>query len=564
MAKNTKLELTWIGKDKRPRLEPRVLIEDPTKSYHAAVRHGDKDIFDNMLIHGDNLLALKALEQQFAGKVKCIYIDPPFNTGAAFDNYDDGIEHSIWLNLMRERFMILHTLLNSSGAIFVHLDDNEADYCKVLLDEIFGRENFINRITVDARSPSAFSVVNPGLFVASEYILYYAKNRSELEEANLRVPREVDYAYNRWIENFEQEHTNWRLVPVVEAYKRKFHRVAESPIRGLRDYDKFILENAERICRLTAISDTGAGHKVLEAKRESLLQKDTIIRVNRENLEPVYVLNGQQIAFYKKNVVFIAGQLKASSKGTDIWTDIAWEGIAGEGGVKFKKGKKPERLIERCIGLVSRPGDIVLDSFLGSGTTAAVAHKMGRRWIGIELGDQCYTHCKVRLDHVVNGEDQTGISESVGWKGGGGYRFYELAPTLIKEDAFGQKVINKEYNAEMLAEAVCKLEGFTYAPSETEYFIHGHSTERDFIYVTTNYMTTKHLVALNERVGGERSLLVCCKGFTKGEAKVPNLTVKKIPKAVLDKCEYGHDDYSLNVKNLPMAEKPLEQGELFD
>lgn len=189
---------------------------------------------------------------------------------------------------------------------------------------------------------------------------------------------------------------------------------------------------------------------------------------------------------------------------------------------------------------------------------------MGRRWIGIELGDQCYTHCKVRLDHVVNGEDQTGISESVGWKGGGGYRFYELAPTLIKEDAFGQKVINKEYNAEMLAEAVCKLEGFTYAPSETEYFIHGHSTERDFIYVTTNYMTTKHLVALNERVGGERSLLVCCKGFTKGEAKVPNLTVKKIPKAVLDKCEYGHDDYSLNVKNLPMAEKPLEQGELFN
>ena len=250
----------------------------------------------------------------------------------------------------------------------------------------------------------------------------------------------------------------------------------------------------------------------------------------------------------------------------DWWDGFYYDmgNVENEGGVKFKSSKKPERLIFRILNMFTQRGDLVLDSFLGSGTTAAVAHKMGRRWIGIELGDHCYTHCLPRLKGVVDGADQTGISKPVNWKGGGGYRFYELAPTLIKEDAFGQKVINKEYNAEMLAEAVCKLEGFTYAPSETEYFIHGHSTERDFIYVTTNYMTAKHLVALNERVGGERSLLVCCKGFTKGEAKVPNLTVKKIPKAVLDKCEYGHDDYSLNVKNLPMAEKPLEQGELFD
>lgn len=454
MSNDAKIELTWIGKDERPLIEPRALVEDPAKSHHAAMRHGDKDIFDNMLVHGDNLPALKALEQQFAGKVKCIYIDPPFNTGAAFDNYDDGIEHSVWLNSMRERFIMLHALLNVSGAIFVHLDDNEVDYCKVLLDEIFGRENFINRITVAARSPSAFSVVNPGLFVASEYILYYARNRSELDEANLRVPREVDHAYNRWIENFEQGHAKWRLVPLVEVYRRRFHRVVENPIRGLRDYDRFMLENAERICRLTAISDTGAGRMVLEAKRKSLLRKDRTIRIDRENLEPVYVLNGQQIAFYKKNVVSIAGKLKASSKGTDIWTDIAWEGIAGEGGVRFKKGKKPERLIERCIGLVSRPGDIVLDSFLGSGTTAAVAHKMGRRWIGIESGDQCYTHCKVRLDKVIDGEDHGGITKAVGWKGGGGYRFYELAPTHAKEDSSGQNADTGECNAETPSKTV--------------------------------------------------------------------------------------------------------------
>lgn len=166
MAKNTKLELTWIGKDKRPRLEPRVLIEDPSKSYHAAVRHGDKDIFDNVLIHGDNLLALKALEQQFAGKVKCIYIDPPFNTGAAFEHYDDNLEHSIWLGLMRERFSLLHTLLREDGCIFINLDDSEVAYAKVLLDEVFGRINYFNDVIVATNSSFGFKSTSTGIFSA--------------------------------------------------------------------------------------------------------------------------------------------------------------------------------------------------------------------------------------------------------------------------------------------------------------------------------------------------------------------------------------------------------------
>ena len=232
-------------------------------------------------------------------------------------------------------------------------------------------------------------------------------------------------------------------------------------------------------------------------------------------------------------------------------------------GTEFFDTPKPERLIQRIFQIASNPGDLVLDSFLGSGTTAAVAHKMGRRWIGVELGDHCYTHCQVRLDKVVDGEDAGGITESVGWKGGGGYRFYELAPTLIKEDQWGQPVINTEYKAEQLSEAVCKLEGFTYEPSATEYFIHGHSTERDFIWVTTGYLTAAHQRALGDLLGPERSLLVCCKGFERG-TKVANLTVKKIPQAVLHKCEWGHDDYSLNVENLPMAAKVPEQGTLFD
>ena len=568
-TKIQKLELTWVGKDNRPRLEPRVLVEDAAKSHHAATRRRDgKDIFDNMLIHGDNLLALKALEQEYAGKVKCIYIDPPYNTGSAFEHYDDGLEHSIWLGLMKSRLEILHHLLSEDGAIFVHLDDNESDYCKVLLDEIFDRKNFMNRITIAARSPSAFSVVNPGLFVAAESILYYAKNRSRYTEHHLRVERSVDYAYDKWIVDFDKPCAEWKFLPLPLAYMQERSGIINetSPISAIKNYNKFIIRNAKRICRFTAISDTGAGQRVLDAKKKSLEDPLKIVKVDREGLDSIYIVGGQQISFYSKNIAMLQGRMVPTTKATDIWTDIAWEGIATEGGVKFKKSKKPERLIERVLTLATNPGDLVLDSFLGSGTTAAVAHKMGRRWIGVELGDHCYTHCKVRLDKVIDGEDPGGITKAVGWKGGGGYRFYELAPTFITKDQWGQEVINRDYNPAMLAEAVCKLEGYVYSPSQDEYFIHGHATEKAFIYVTTNFMRKKNLAAISERLGEGRHLLICCKAFDKAAAgEFDNLTVRKIPDAVLNKCEWGHDDYSLNVANLPMAKEAakIEQMELL-
>jgi adenine-specific DNA-methyltransferase len=564
--KKQKLELTWIGKEKRARLEPRVLVEKPELSHHAATRRRDgKDIFDNMLIHGDNLLALKALEQQFAGQVKCIYIDPPFNTGAAFENYDDGLEHSIWLGLMRERVQLLYNLMTDSGSFFIHLDDNEVDYCKVILDEIFGRSNFVNRVTIEARAPSAFSTVNPGVFKATEYILWYAKDKTKFVDQSVRIKRDPDYAYNKWIDNPEEDCSKWTFSSVVDAFSLRVRQRSSNPRTVLDKFNAFIVENADRICRFASISDSGAGQKILELKKKSLENPQKMFFMKRDGgLDDVYVVGGQQLIFYSKNVSEIDGEMCATRLLTNIWTDIAWEGIATEGGVTFRKGKKPERLLRRVIDLSTNPGDLILDSFLGSGTTAAVAHKMGRRWIGVELGDHCYTHCKARLDKVIDSEDAGGITKSVGWKGGGGYRFYELAPTLITTDKWGQEVINKAYKPEMLAEAVCKLEGFTYAPSESEYFIHGHSTERDYIYVTTTYLKAEHLRALSDLVGPERTLLVCCKGFSTG-VRLPNLTVKKIPKAVLDKCEYGHDDYSLNVKNLPMSAPELKQGEMtFD
>ena len=220
---------------------------------------------------------------------------------------------------------------------------------------------------------------------------------------------------------------------------------------------------------------------------------------------------------------------------------------------------KPEKLLERIIHLSTDSGDLVLDSFAGSGTTGAVAHKMGRRWIMVELGEHCHTHIIPRLKKVIDGEDKGGITESVGWKGGGGFRYYHLAPSLLEKDKWGNWVINKAYNPAMLAQAGCKLEGFTYAPSDTIYWQQGHSTERDFIYVTTQNLSHDQLHALSDEVGEGRSLLVMCSAFRGKPDKYSNLTIKKIPKTVLTRCEWGHDDYSLKIENLPKA--PIPPGQ---
>jgi adenine-specific DNA-methyltransferase len=216
---------------------------------------------------------------------------------------------------------------------------------------------------------------------------------------------------------------------------------------------------------------------------------------------------------------------------------------------------KPEGLINRIIHIATNPGELVLDSFAGSGTTGAVAQKMGRRWIMVELGEHCHTHIIPRLKKVIDGEDEGGITKAVDWKGGGGFRYYHIAPTLLEKDAFDNLIISKQYNPAMLAEAMCKLMGFQYAPGEL-YWQQGRSTETDFIYVTTQTLTRDHLDALSEEVGSKRSLLVCCAAFRGKADAFPNLTLKKIPLAVLQKCEWGHDDYSLNVANLPKAPEP--------
>ncbi len=235
----------------------------------------------------------------------------------------------------------------------------------------------------------------------------------------------------------------------------------------------------------------------------------------------------------------------------DLWLDIKTTGLDNEGVVAFKNSKKPEKLIRRIIALNTKKDDIVLDSFLGSGTTAAVAHKMGRRWIGVELGDHAYTHCAVRMRQVIEGE-QGGISKSQNWHGGGGFKFDELAPSLLNRDKYGNLVINKRYNADMLAAAMAKHQGFSYSPDEELYWKQGRSSEHDFIFTTTRLITVGMLEAIHSRLGENESLLICCTKFQpECGNKFSNITIKKIPKVLLNTCEFDHDDYSLNILPLP-------------
>lgn len=591
MQKKQKLELTWIGKDKRPKLEPRVLVEDAAKSHHAATRRRDgKDIFDNMLIHGDNLLALKALEQQFTGKVKCIYIDPPYNTGTAFTHYDDGLEHSIWLGLMRERLELLCKLLAKDGSIWISIDDREEAYLKVMCDELFGRDCFVSNIawqrTYSTRN-DAKGIVNE-----VEHILVYS-HEPGWQPNKLPRTAEMDDKYKNPDNDFEGAWTSGdafaadgaghqgmvyaiqnpfdgeMLYPYASAHWRYGQEEMLSVMSGWAEYELREIDDAAKRAEICGVGVD----EVRKGVKAIVLSKS--LEESKKSAELV-LARGQWPKFYftKNGKGGIRRKTYLSNVGgvppTNLWEykDVGHTDEAKKEILALFKGKapfdtpKPERLIKRVLEVATKEGDLVLDSFLGSGTTAAVAHKMGRRWIGVELGNHCYTNCQPRMKMVIDGEDAGGITKSVGWKGGGGYRFYELAPTLITKDKWGQEVINKEYNPAMLAEAVCKLEGYTYAPSDTEYFIHGHSTERSFIYVTTNFIRKAELDDISEQVGTKRSLLICCKGFEKG-AESGNVRLKKIPEAVLKKCEWGHDDYSLNVANLPMAQGELEQGDLF-
>ena len=523
-----KLELTWIGKDQEPAVEPRILLHDPSRDY------GDPNS-ENMLIHGDNLLALKALEQQFAGKVKCIYIDPPYNTGSAFEHYDDNLEHSTWLSLMKPRLEILRQLLSNEGSIWISIDDNEHAYLKVLCDEIFGRACFVS--TIVWRSSDNSNNDAKQFSLDHNYILVYSKNPTWLSNKIERNEAQSSHYSNPdndprgpWFAGNPISSPNPRPNLCYDIVAPNGN-VIKPPAYGWRWSEETLVEKM-------STGEIFFNNDLTNIKRKTYLLEQKGIPPS--SLWVVLDETGHnRQAKYEQKKLF------------PQWSKLDWFATP-----------KPEKLLERVLLVASKPGDLVLDSFLGSATTAAVAQKMGRRWIGIELGDHCYTHCIPRLQKVVDGE-QGGISQSVGWQGGGGFKFYELAPTLIVKDRYGNDVIDAErYSPEMLAAAVAKLNGYYYAPDATIFWKQGHSQESSYIFTTTTYLSARQLDEIAREVSPAETLLICCPAFDNGlNTRYDNITIKKIPQSVLDKCEYGKDHYDLNIIDVP---EPDEEDEEVD
>ena len=538
MTKKTRLELTWPGKEDRPALEPRILIERPEMSHYAATR-GEGDHFENLLIKGDNLLALKALEADYAGKVKCVFIDPPYNTGSAFTHYDDGLEHSLWLGMMRDRLECIHRLLSDDGSLWVTLDDNEAHYFKVMADEVFGRGNFVSNVVWQKK----YSKQNDAKWLSTshDHVLLYAKSKE------IWRPNQVDRTENqlKGYKNLDNDPRGpWQSVVYTCAKTR-----------------------AERPNLYYGIKHPLTG--------ELVYPSETRVWGYDQNRHEQHVRDG--LIWWGVNNEKDKPRLKSflEKVGKGLVPDTLWlRDDAGDNQDAKREAMtlnsadvfatpKPERLLAKVIQIATNPGDLVLDSFAGSGTTGAVAHKMGRRWIMVEIGDHADTHIVPRLKKVIDGTDQGGISKAVGWQGGGGFRYCTLAPSLLAKDAWGNWVIDKAYNPEMLAEALCKHLGFRYAPSQdaNEWWRHGQSSETDFLYVTTQSLTFDALKLLSDAVGPDRTLLVCARAFAGQLDQFPNLTAKKIPSAILASCEWGKDDYSLTIANLPQAQVAAKEPE---
>jgi len=434
---------------------------------------------------------------------------------------------------------VIRSLLSNDGSVWISLDDNESHYFKIMMDELFGRQNFIATIIWQ----KIFTVKNSARHFSDmhDYIIVYAKDANIWQRNLLPRSEKLDNTYS----NPDNDPRGPWTTNAVQA--RNYYSLGSYEIQ----------------------SPTG---------KSFLPPKGTYWRISKQTFEE---LDGDKRVWWGKDgtsIPRIKKYLSEAKKGVvpaTLWlykdcgtnaeakTEVRAL-LAGATETDLFITPKPERLIKKIFEVTTNPGDLVLDSFAGSGTTGAVAHKMGRRWIMVELGEHCHTHIIPRMKKVIDGEDPGGITKAVNWKGGGGFRYYRLAPSLLERDKWGNWVINKSYNAAMLAEALCKLEGFTYAPSDAIYWQHGYSTEQDYIYVTTANLTYDQLQQLSNEVGPDRSLLVLCTAFRARADRYPNLTVKKIPRAVLARCEWGHDDYSLRVENLPKAPPPKGQMGLFE
>ncbi len=550
-----KLELTWIGKNNPEydiaNIEPRILEERVDLSY------GDKDT-ENKIIHGDNLLALKALLPEYEGKVKCIYIDPPYNTGNAFEYYDDSVEHSTWLSLMKPRLELLKTLLSDSGVIFIQIDNGEQAYLKVLLDEVFQRNNFITSFIIKVRHSERMLKGDKDIHDVAEYVHCYQKTSQFKISKRKQVVSDDPYEEYEW------------------------------SVKTLKTGDTIILGNKE--CRvfkpgeyeLIRLSGNKTGLKKINirgglregnssgrfyvAHIEERLKSDgynvlyEVPNMGDDGTGRRYFLSPENIK--KKNGNYFQGVPKTRISSKELPypsffdASAAFNRVGYEGVVEFRNSKKPESLIKTFFEIANLSSkDLVLDSFLGSGTTTAVAHKMNLKYIGIEMGDHAYSHVHKRMKAVVDADDTNGISEITNWHGGGGFKFYELAPSFVVIDEFGNPVIDSFYNDTKLIRAMCKLTNYTFAPSHSDYWKHGKGQGSNSIYVTTQMLSVAMVQQIVSHLNPNETLLICPKKFEPGCKEVDGrITIKKIPQSILKACQFGKKEYLLPIKERAMEE----------
>lgn len=543
MANKQKLELTWIGKNNPEydiaNIEPRILEERKDLSY------GNPDT-ENMIIHGDNLLALKALLPEYEGKVKCVYIDPPYNTGNAFEHYDDSVEHSTWLSLMKPRLELLRMLLHpEQGSIWISIDDDETHYLKVLCDEILGRQNFVaNVIWQKKSSPQANA---QWLSDNHDHILVFANNKPS------------------WAPN---------LLPRTEEMNKVFKNIDNDPRGNWKSVDFTIsLTGGQRGAQFakTGVSSniyeitTPSGRKVMPAKGRCWAASPQKYKQLFAENRLWFGLKGDNVPTLKRFFTDVKEGIGAKT----IWlrdevgdnTEAKREVMAFDQENVFAT-PKPERLLQRIFDLGSKKGDLILDSFLGSGTTTAVAQKMGRKYIGIEMGGHAYSHVHKRMKAVVDGTDQGGISKAVDWKGGGGFKFYELAPSFVTVDEFGNPVIDSYYNDTKLIRAMCKLMNYTFAPNPKNYWKQGKGQGNNSIYVTTQMLSVAMVQQIARHLGANETLLICPKKYEPGCEKLDaRITIKKIPQSILKACHYGKKEYLLPIKERAIEEIEEEDEE---
>ncbi len=415
-------------------LSPKVLTN--FKKYDKDGEHTVTEITlkDNLIIKGNNLLALHSLEKNYRGRVKLIYIDPPYNTGGDSFQYNDSFNHSTWLIFMKNRLEIAKKLLKNDGVILVQCDHHEMGYLNVLLDEVFGIENKIQQIAIKVASASGFKAVNPGPIDVLENILFYSKNKKSVEFKKNYVVTGYHVNYNQYLKNNSPDVNDWELIPLKEKVLEYngFHNEKELKEKFGKKYDfalrqmieEFAFKNAANVVSVRDLHKPTQQVKALQD--QSKINRNKFFVYEKQDGEKTYIINGGALAFYSTKIRKIDGEMQVTELLTNFWDHISWAGIAKEGGVKLKNGKKPEKLIKQIFELNTIEGDIILDYHLGSGTTCAVSHKMNRQYIGIEQIDYGDNDSVVRLENVINGE-QSGISKTVNWQGGGSFVYCELA-----------------------------------------------------------------------------------------------------------------------------------------